>query len=66
MKRALVIYFSDWLAVYVDGQLVHEGHEIESGADFEGMRKGGGSVVAYAWYVWEKVYQGPTQLKWIN
>ena len=34
--------------------------------DFEGMIKGGGSAVAYAWFVWEKGYQGETILKWIN
>ena len=26
----------------------------------------GSSMVAYAWYVWEKGYTGPTYLKWIN
>ena len=26
----------------------------------------GGSMVAYAWYIWEKGYTGPTYLKWIN
>lgn len=35
-------------------------------ADFEGMRRGGGSAVAYAWYVWEKGYKGETILKWFN
>jgi hypothetical protein len=35
-------------------------------ADFEGMKAGGGSAVAYAWYVWEKGYSGDTILKWIN
>lgn len=34
--------------------------------DFEGMIKGGGSAVAYAWYVWEKGYTGDTVVKWIN
>lgn len=24
------------------------------------------SAVAYAWYVWEKGYQGDTVVKWIN
>lgn len=33
-------------------------------ADFEGMRKSGGSVVAYAWYIWEKGYTGDTVVKW--
>ena len=35
-------------------------------ADFEGMRKAGGSAVSYAWYCWTKGYQGDTILKWIN
>lgn len=35
-------------------------------ADFDGMKAGGGSAVAYAWYVWEKGYSGETILKWIN
>lgn len=35
-------------------------------ADFQRMRDGGGSAVAYAWYVWEKGYKGNTVVKWIN
>ena len=35
-------------------------------ADFSGMRTGGGSAVAYAWYVWEKGYCGDTVVKWFN
>lgn len=35
-------------------------------ADFEGMKKAGGSAVAYAWYIWEKGYAGDTIVKWIN
>jgi hypothetical protein len=39
-------------------------------AKFEEMIKGGGSAVAYAWYVWEKMSVYPsdyvTQLKWFN
>jgi hypothetical protein len=34
--------------------------------EFEKMREGGGSAVAYAWYVWEKGYKGDTIVKWIN
>ncbi len=34
--------------------------------DFETMKKGGGSAVAYAWYVWEKGYKGDTIVRWIN
>ena len=34
--------------------------------EFERMREGGGSAVAYAWYVWEKGYKGDTVVKWIN
>lgn len=33
--------------------------------DFEAMKKGGGSAVAYAWYVWEKGYTGNTVINWI-
>ncbi len=25
-----------------------------------------GSAVSYSWFVWEKGYQGPTQIKWIS
>lgn len=35
-------------------------------AEFEQMIRGGGSAVAYAWYVWEKGYKGDTIVKWIN
>lgn len=33
--------------------------------DFNKMREGGGSAVAYAWYVWEKGYIGKTTIEWI-
>ena len=35
-------------------------------AEFEQMIKGGGSAVAYAWFVWEKSYTGSTYVKWVN
>ena len=35
-------------------------------AEFEKMREGGGSAVAYAWCVWEKGYRGDTKIKWFN
>lgn len=34
--------------------------------EFEKMKAGGGSAVAYAWYIWEKGYQGKTTLDWFN
>lgn len=34
--------------------------------EFEKLKAGGGSAVAYAWYVWVKGYQGETTIKWIN
>lgn len=34
--------------------------------EFDKMREGGGSAVAYAWYVWEKGYKDDTKIKWIN
>lgn len=35
-------------------------------AEFEKMIAGGGSAVAYAWYVWVKGFNGTTKLKWFN
>lgn len=35
-------------------------------ADFEGMRKGGGSAVAYGWFVWQKGFEGNTKIEWFN
>lgn len=35
-------------------------------AEFEAMRKGGGSAVAYAWFIWEKGYKGKPIIDWIN
>ena len=35
-------------------------------ADFDGMRDGGGSAVAYGWFVWEKGYLGKTTIEWVN
>lgn len=34
--------------------------------EFEKMKAGGGSAVAYAWFVWQKGYTGETVVKWIN
>ena len=34
-------------------------------ADFEGMKQGGGSAVAYAWFVWEKGFNGKPIIEWI-
>ena len=34
--------------------------------EFEKMRQGGGSAVAYAWFVWEKGFKGSPIIKWIN
>ena len=35
-------------------------------AEFERMKAGGGSAVAFAWFVWVKGYKGDTIVKWIN
>lgn len=35
-------------------------------ADFEGMRKGGGSAVAYGWFIWQKGFNGRTEIVWFN
>lgn len=34
--------------------------------DFEAMKAGGGSAVAYAWFIWEKGYKGNTIVRWFN
>jgi len=34
--------------------------------NFQKMRDGGGSAVAYGWYVWEKGWCGDTVIKWVN
>lgn len=34
-------------------------------AEFQKMIDGGGSAIAYAWYVWEKGYTGKTQIEWL-
>ena len=34
-------------------------------AEFERMKEGGGSAVAYAWFVWEKGFEGKTTVEWI-
>ena len=35
-------------------------------ADFERMKKGGGSAVAYGWFVWHKGFNGKTEIEWFN
>lgn len=34
-------------------------------AEFQKMKDGGGSAVAYAWFVWQKGYKGRTIVEWI-
>jgi hypothetical protein len=34
--------------------------------EFEKMRQGGGSAVAYAWFIWEKGFQGEPVVRWFN
>ena len=34
-------------------------------AEFERMKEGGGSAVAYGWFVWEKGYKGDSIVKWM-
>lgn len=34
--------------------------------DFEGMKAGGGSAVAYCWYCWTKGFKGAPTIKWFN
>jgi hypothetical protein len=34
--------------------------------EFQRMRDGGGSAVAYAWFIWKKGYKGRTNIGWFN
>jgi hypothetical protein len=34
--------------------------------EFDKMRQGGGSAVAYAWFIWEKGFKGDTIVRWFN
>ena len=34
--------------------------------EFEKMKAGGGSAVAYAWFIWEKGFKGDTVVRWFN
>ena len=34
--------------------------------EFQRMKEGGGSAVAYAWFIWEKGYKGKTTIGWFN
>lgn len=34
--------------------------------EFEKMKQGGGSAVAYAWFIWEKGYKGEPIVRWFN
>lgn len=36
------------------------------GGDFDSLRRGGGSAVAYAWFLWQKGHEGDTVVRWIN
>lgn len=36
------------------------------GGDFDTLRRGGGSAVAYAWFLWQKGHEGDTVVRWIN
>ncbi len=36
------------------------------GGDFVTYRKGTGTAVAYAWFIWEKGYTGDTVVRWFN
>ena len=35
-------------------------------AEFNKMIEGGGSAIAYGWFVWQKGYNGDTKVKWFN
>jgi hypothetical protein len=45
--------------IYVASKRINCAH----GGDFEACQ---GSAQAYAWFIWERGYQGSTIVKWIN
>lgn len=47
--------------IYVFSQRV----QCAKNGNFEKYSQGVGTAVAYAWYVWEKEYNGETMIKWI-
>lgn len=62
-KARRKLFDTGWLkTVYVSSSRIL----CAKNADFEGMRKGGGSAIAYAWFCFEKGYKGDTTIKWIN
>lgn len=38
----------------------------DKNGEFQRMKEGGGSAVAYAWFIWEKGYKGKTTIGWFN
>lgn len=40
--------------------------QIAKGGDFEMFGKSGGNAIAFAWFVWEKGFQGKPGLGWVN
>lgn len=40
--------------------------QIAKGGDFKRMKEGGGSAIAYAWFVWVKGFKGDTIIRWFN
>ena len=49
-------------ALYVSSSRI----QTAKNGEFERMKDGGGSAVAYGWFVWEKRLQGDTVIKWVN
>jgi len=61
LRKRLFTYFPPKVIYVSSGRIL-----CAKNADFEEMKAGGGSAVAYAWYVWEKGFKGETIVKWIN
>lgn len=36
------------------------------GGDFENLKSGGGSAVAYGWFIWRKGYKSDPRVRWFN
>lgn len=60
-RKELFLRFPPKVVYVASGRLL-----CAKNGEFEKMIDGGGSAVAYAWFVWEKGYKGETVVKWIN
>lgn len=61
-KRQKLFQNSPPLCIYVSSSRLL----CAKNGEFQKMRDGGGSAVAYGWYIWKKGYTGDTVIRWFN